>query len=280
MDYKNIKLICIDMDGTLLNTNREISPNNKNVIIDASKKGIHIVLTTGRLFASAKYYSSLIGLNGYIISCNGAFIKKNYTDSPLLEVPIPRNIILDVVSILKNYKLKIYFNSWDTAFRDSPLPKNHIYFKMNQLLDNSKKINILINDDVTALLNVYSGNILKIVVNTIGNDTRDLLLAKSELKNTFHGKLNIVSPDNSMVEIMLGTVSKGNAVSYLAKTLGISSDEIMCIGDGENDISMIKYAKLGIAMENAMDVLKKEANYITKSNDEDGVAYAIRKFIL
>ncbi|MGL5244586.1 MAG: HAD-IIB family hydrolase, partial [Sarcina sp.] len=92
--------------------------------------------------------------------------------------------------------------------------------------------------------------------------------------------LEVVSSSLNNFEIMAEGTSKGKAVKALAERLGVKREEIMCIGDSENDLSMIEYAGVGIAMGNALDMLKEKATFVTKSNNEHGVARAIEKFIL
>lgn len=92
----NIKLICIDMDGTLLNSKHEISERNKEALKKANSLGVKIAITTGRLFCSARYYADLIGIDSPVIGSNGAYIKHKYDDIAILENPIPKNIAIEI----------------------------------------------------------------------------------------------------------------------------------------------------------------------------------------
>ncbi|WP_300381023.1 Cof-type HAD-IIB family hydrolase [Clostridium sp.] len=276
----NIKLICIDMDGTLLNSNHEVTEENKLILQKAFAKGIRIVLCTGRIFMSARYYSDLIGIkNAPVIASNGAYIKNGYTDKAIYENPMPKDLVLEIYSIIKRYGLKINFNSWNTLFRIDKEPSYHTYYKMNKLVSSDKRINFIINEDLEESIRNFDGEILKGIV--IEQDNVDTLWkAKAELKELYGDKLHIVSSGADNFEIMLGSSSKGNAVSFIAKSFNIDPSEVMCIGDSENDLSMIEFAGIGVAMGNGLDLLKEAADYITDTNDNSGVSKAIKKFAL
>ena len=275
-----IKLICIDMDGTLLNSNHEITEENKLALQKAFAKGVKIAICTGRIFMSAKYYSDLIGItNTPVIASNGAYIKTGYTDEAIYENPMSKDLVLEIYSILKKYNLQVNFNSWDTLIRIDAAPENHTYSMMNKIVSDDKKINFLINENLEEAIRNFDGDILKGIV--IEKENTELLWkAKDELKELYGDKLHIVSSGNDNFEIMLGSSSKGNAVRFLADSYNIKPSEVMCIGDSENDLSMIKYAGIGVAMGNGLDIVKEAANYITDTNNNSGVAKAINKFVL
>ncbi|GAA0753085.1 Cof-type HAD-IIB family hydrolase [Clostridium sartagoforme] len=277
---QKIKLICIDMDGTLLNSNHEISERNKETLRQAKKLGVNIAITTGRLFGSARYYSNLIGIeNTPVIASNGAYIKTNYEDIPILENSIPKEIAIEIYKIIKKHNLKINFNSWDTLMREDEVPDDHAYTIMNKQLPEDKKVKFIINSDFISAIESFDGKILKGIV--IERENLDnLWAAKDELKEIFGDKLHVVSSGTDNIEIMIGTTSKGNAVAHLADILNVTAEEVMCIGDSENDISMLKFAGIGVAMGNGLQITKDIADYITDTNDNDGVAKAVEHFVL
>lgn len=276
---KNIKLICIDMDGTLLNSNHEVSERNKLALQKARELGVHIAITTGRLFTSARYYSDLIGISTPVIASNGAYIKNNYDDIAILEIPMPKDIAIEIYSIVKKHGLSVNFNSWNTLLRENEVPKTHSYSIMNDYLPEDKKVRFIVTKDLISEINNFEGNILKGIVINDDENKDNLWAAKEELKTTFGDKLHVVSSGSNNFEVMMGSTSKGMATSYLAGTLNIKPEEVMCIGDSENDLSMIKFAGLGVAMGNGLDLIKKVADYITDTNNNDGVAKAIEEFV-
>lgn len=275
-----IKLICIDMDGTLLNSNHEVTEENKVTLQKAFAKGIKIAICTGRLFMSARYYSDLIGItNTPVIASNGAYIKNGYTDKAIYENPMTKDLVLEIYNILKKYNLDVNFNSWNTLLRADKEPEDHAYAIMNKSVPSDKKINFIINENLEEAIKSFDGDILKGII--IEKENLDILWkAKEELKEIYGDKLHIVSSGKNNFEVMLGSTSKGNAVNFLAKSLNIEPSEVMCIGDSENDLSMIKFAGVGVAMGNGLDIVKEAADYITDTNDNSGVAKAIQKFVL
>ncbi|WP_418223273.1 Cof-type HAD-IIB family hydrolase [Clostridium isatidis] len=275
-----IKLICIDMDGTLLNSKHEVSDENKKAIKKAHDRGVNIALCTGRMFLSAKYYADLIGINTPIIASNGAFIKNGYNDKAIYENPLPKDIAIEIYKIAKKYRLTIQFNSWNVLFMETPASEEHAYVVMNRDLPEEKRVKFIINEKLDEAIQNYEGNILKAGVIEKAANKDKLWTAKEEIKDIFRDKLHVVSSGDNNFEITVGSVSKGNAAAYLAKLLNIPQEEVMCIGDSENDLSMIKYAGIGVAMGNGLDIVKEAADYVTDTNDNIGVAKAIEHFVL
>lgn len=277
----NIKLICIDMDGTLLNSKHEVSDRNKEALRKASELGVNIAITTGRLFSSARYYSDMLGINTAVITSNGAYIKTNYDDEAVLETSLSIDLVLEIYNIIKKHGLTITFNSWDTLIREIEVPETHAYYIMNKDLPEDKKVKFLVDtENFIDTLKNFKGTILKGIVIEERENKEHLWAAKEELKKVLGNKLHIVSSGTNNFEVMPGDASKGKAVEYYAKSLNINPSEVMCIGDSENDLSMIKYAGIGVAMGNSLDLIKKEADFITDSNEEDGVGKAIQHFLL
>ena len=161
------------------------------------------------------------------------------------------------------------------------MPESHAYAVMNKVLPEDRKVKFIIdNKNFTEALKSFNGKILKGIVIEERENKEQLWAAKEELKKVLGHKLHIVSSGHNNFEIMSGSASKGKAVEHYAKSLNLSPSEVMCIGDSENDLSMLKFAGIGVAMGNGLDLIKKEADYITDSNNEDGVAGAIEHFVL
>lgn len=273
------KLICIDMDGTLLDSHHNLSEENKTALKNADKLGVTIAICTGRIFTSAKYYSDLIGINAPIIASNGAYIKRKDSNEVIYKNTLSIESCKKIIATTRKYNLRLCFNTGDTVISEIPLPDDHPYKVMNQSLPVDQQVKFHVTEDLYSILNEYKNEILKGIVI---EETRleDLFKSKDELKELAGDTLHIVSSWNNNFEVMEGDCSKGTAVKNLAIKLGIPQDEVICIGDSENDLSMIKFAELGIAMGNAMDIVKNAANYVTDTNDNSGVAKAINKFII
>lgn len=274
------KLICIDMDGTLLNNKHEISERNKEAIKKATEKGVKVAVTTGRLFASAKYYASLIGVKTPIISCNGAFIREKDENKVIYESVLNESQLERIYDVIKKYDIDMaYFNTPDTVISEKFVPEEHGYKVMNRMMGESEeKVMFSEGIDFREAFKLHGKHILKAICIENDNKVSELFKAKEELKK--YEDLEVVSSSPNNFEVMNSGTSKGSAVKVLADILHINKEEVMCLGDSENDLSMIEFAGLGVAMGNAEGFLKEKANYITDTNENDGVAKAIEKFVL
>lgn len=273
----SIKLICIDMDGTLLMDESNISDEDKNIIRKAVNAGIHVAITTGRVYNCAHLYSKLIGLNTGIIASNGAFIADAKGNS-IYKNPLDIKDVKDFLTITEKYNLLSYLTANFGLISTKELPENNIYRSLNKTLKDEEQIKLITVNSIEEAYNLYPDEILKGVC--IGDtDDSNLIKARNEL-HEINNDLEIVSSWNNNFEVMRKGSSKGEAVEKLTKHLNLNREEVMCIGDSENDVSMIKFAGLGVAMGNAIDVVKNEANYITDTNKHSGVSKAIQKFVL
>ena len=270
------KLICIDMDGTLLNDEKIISEVNKEALKKVSKMGILIVICTGRLFTSARVYSDLIGIDAPLICSNGAYIREKSSGEIIYKNILPIDSCRKALKAIDKYKLTGVFNTADTVITDKLGYSALAYYKMNETLSEDKKIRVEIIKDWEETLIKYQESMLKCII--YDSDSEKLSRAKQEMKQI--SEIEVVSSSFDNFEVMASGVSKGNAVKVLSDYYNIKREDIICIGDNENDISMIKFSGLGIAMGNAPDNIKREAKFITDTNNNNGVAIAINAFIL
>lgn len=271
------KLICLDMDGTLLSSPSIISEENRNAVLQAYNKGIKIAITTGRLFTSAKYYADLIGIKVPIVASNGAYVREKDREEVIYKSSLNEDQLERIYEVIKKYDLLTYFNTHDTLISEIVVGENHGYKVNNKELPEERRIKFDEGTDFKEAFKRHEGEILKaICVEEVDIDR--LMKAKAELRQ--YKDLEVVSSWTNNFEVMNAGTSKGNAVKSLAEMLDIKQEEIICIGDSENDLSMIRYAGLGIAMGNAPDEIKKEADYVTDTNVNSGVAKAIEKFVL
>ncbi|MGL5576815.1 MAG: Cof-type HAD-IIB family hydrolase [Sarcina sp.] len=271
------KLIAIDMDGTLLSNKHEVPEFNKEMIKKATEAGVKIAITTGRLFASARKYSDLIGVETPIISSNGAYIREKDRDEVIYESNFSRKQFEEVNEVIKKYKFQTYMNTSDTVISREVVPEDHAYKMVDDELDDKYKIKFIEGVSFEEAYKDFSNDILKFICIDESADKEELKKAKEELLK--FDDLEVVSSWKNNFEVMPAGTSKGSAVQKLAEILGIKQEEVICIGDSENDLSMIKYAGLGVAMGNASEIIKENANYITDTNCNAGVGKMIAKFI-
>jgi Cof subfamily protein (haloacid dehalogenase superfamily) len=269
-------MLVMDMDYTLLNKEKVVSERNKEAIRKAKEKGVIVVVATGRLYTSAMYYAKLLEIETPVIASNGAIIREHHTNRTLYQNLLPNEVAYKMVELCKKAGLYCHIYTMDTIYSEKLINISYRYTQWNEVLKEEDKIKIQIVPELEKLILMEEGNILKAVV--MDNDKDKIQFIRDEIIKT-----NAVSVSQSLkdnIEVMNMGVSKGNSVRILAEMYGIKREEIVAIGDNENDISMIEYAGLGIAMENGVDKAKAAAKYVTSHHDKDGVADAIEKFIL
>lgn len=269
------KMVVMDMDNTLLNKEKQVSKRNKEALKKAMEKGVHLVVATGRIYVSARFYAKLLGINTPIIASNGAIIKEERTNNVIYKSVLQDEIAMEMVKLCRKHGLFCHLFSYDTVFTEKIINISSRYMEWNESLEGEDKINIKLVDLEDAIKE-ERGKILKAVV--VDSDEGKLKAIRNEMFNNYGVSVSQSLRNN--LEVMNKGVNKGNAIRILCELYGISKEEVIAIGDNENDISMIEYAGMGIAMENAADYIKEKADYITGHYQEDGVAQAIEKFIL
>lgn len=269
------KLICVDMDGTLLNSEKEISERTLEAIKKAHDKGVKVVVATGRIFVSASYYGDIIGVKAPIIASNGAYVREKDKEKAIYEEYLDRKECELILSILEKYKIIPHYYSTDTIYSGELAYSSLAYKNANKNLPKNRQVTIEI---IKKWKEFFETEPRLIKTMAMDDDGEKIKKAKEEFISL--NKFQVVSSLDSSFEIMPRGTSKGNAVRKLCEYYEIPREEVIAIGDNENDISMLEYAGLGVAMGNAEEKVKNIADYITTSNNEDGVGRVIEKFVL
>ncbi|MCL7748279.1 Cof-type HAD-IIB family hydrolase [Halalkalibacter alkaliphilus] len=244
-DHKPIKLIAIDMDGTLLNERKEISLENRKAIKEAEEKGVHVVISTGRTRMTCDDLVNSLSLNSYLITVNGSEIWDEHGE--LVERKLLNTSYIEQMWKLKQtHETFCWAASVDNVWRDS-FPED---LSKHQWM----KFGFDIKDD----------------------QVRNIVL--EELSKNPDLEITNSSPTN--LEINAAGVNKAKAIEKVCNRLGITMDNVLALGDSLNDLAMIKEAGIGVAMGNAQPYVKESANWVTSTNEEDGVAKAIRRWVL
>ena len=292
------KLVAIDMDGTLLSHSNRISAESIAAINEARKKGVRVVISTGRAFGGVKMFLGKLGIESeeeYSVTYSGAYVTNNTQSRVLNEEYMSFEDVKEVYSFAESRGIHLNMYTSDSVITFSNNYTTKIDEIANQLqrrvldfsqLDSSVKIFkiILINEDERIkdeIMNAYP----RVPVDSIEfsiNDKfeRELFFNLSRFPESFHDKYALLKLTPYHVEILPRQTNKASGLMRLAETLGIRREEILSIGDSGNDKQMIQYAGMGIAMGNASDEIKSIADYITLSVEENGVAHAINKFVL
>lgn len=264
------KLVTLDMDGTLLKEDKTISIENLKAIKKAKEKGVKIVLATGRPLNGIKRYLKELNLTDegdYAIAFNGAVVQNTNTGDIVAQTLMSINDLKFLYELSKQLKVNIHALTPKSCIT----PKISKYSKLEADLNHIplEEVSFEDIDENTTIVKVMFIDEPEYLETVIKNIPKEI-----------YERYTVVRSAPFFLEFLDKKVHKGAGVEILARELGITKEEIICVGDAGNDLHMIKYAGLGVAMGNAFPEVKAVADYITKTNEEHGVAHVINKFIL
>jgi Cof subfamily protein (haloacid dehalogenase superfamily) len=261
------KMITIDCDDTLLTDDMTVTEGTKQALAKAVERGVIVTLATGRMFASAKNIAKQIELNVPIITYQGSLIKNLMDEAVLYERSVPAEVARQLFEYAEaeNLHLQAYYN--DELYAQNDNERVRKYSAMS-------KVPYRIEPD---LMKLVDKPLMKLL---FFDEPEKLDKLEQELHHRFGHLVHITKSKPYFLEIMHREGTKGHAVRFLADYYGCGISEVIAIGDSWNDKEMIEVAGLGVAMENAVDSLKEIADFITLSNNDDGVKHVIERFIL
>ncbi|MBV0929642.1 sugar-phosphatase [Lentilactobacillus sp. IMAU92037] len=267
----DIKLVAIDIDGTLLNEKHQLAQATIDTITAVRQKGIKVVLASGRPLTGVQPYLDSLNINGadeFALTFNGA-MAQTLGGEILVHHTLSYDDFLETEMLSRKFGVHFQLETVDTIYatnRDlSPYTIGESYLvrlpvKYRAPEDISRDLvisKVMMIDDPKLISNAYQ------------NIPADL-----------QQQLYIVQSEPFFIEIMSKQANKGKTLGELAEKLGYTADNVMALGDQENDLTMIKYAGLGVAMDNGIAEVKDAASFVTKPNTENGVAYALEKYLL
>ncbi|HHT70777.1 MAG TPA: HAD family phosphatase [Firmicutes bacterium] len=260
------RLLALDLDGTLLDDHNRISLRNRDAIWAARDRGVVVTLSTGRMYRSAIRFAHELEMEVPLITYNGALIKDSggqvYRDLPL---PLPAARI--ALAIAREYDLHVNLFMGDELFVDRDDEWTKRYHR-------SSSVPPKIVPDLKRVLTAAPNKVL-----FLGTE-EELQPVWPVLAEELAGQAHITSSSPQFVEIIHPRVSKQSGLAYLLKQFGLTAKEAIAIGDNYNDLEMITYAGLGVAMSNAPKEVRARADYVTGDNNDGGVAQVIERFIL
>ncbi len=264
-----IKLVAIDMDGTLLSSAHNVSPLNRKALKIANDKGIKVVLCSGRRIHNLLDYAKDLGIDGdegFVVGNNGAGAMRIGDNKVVYKNFLTAVEAKRIAEVCDRVNANYTVHTFDAAIS----PRDNIYSKYEAGLNG---IDLTIMHPKTLSDETMVTNILVL-------DEAEILDGyEKTIMDAFSDKYRIIRTMPMYLEIMKKDVSKFSGIMAVAELFGIRDNEIMSIGDAPNDLEMINYAGIGVAMGNAQKTVKDAADYITRSNDEDGVAYAMNRFL-
>ncbi|MBS6374573.1 MAG: HAD family phosphatase [Erysipelotrichaceae bacterium] len=288
----NIKMIVTDMDGTLLNNRDECSAATCAALIKAQEKGMRLVLASGRSYTKMLKYADMLHMRefgGYLIEVNGMALMDLKTSKRTVYQQLNQQDCQRLFDALAPYVVEQIYMIDDGMYHYLPQPiyeKKVAYRKQHGYPDDYPLTASILGylydnrEGYPRLMTMQTPKDIKLPINKlcVYEEPNKLKPIADDIKATFQQDYWAGLVHNNWLEITQLGVSKAVRLKQLADQLHIKSDEILCFGDGENDIEMLQSVTYGIAMGNALDNVKQAAFDVTLSNDEDGIWAALKQY--
>jgi Cof subfamily protein (haloacid dehalogenase superfamily) len=261
-----IRCIAMDLDDTLLSSDLTISMENQAAIRRAVQAGVKVLLASGRMFQSIRSYAQVLGLDIPLIAYNGAIIQEAVSGKILYHRPVPGELAVQLVPLFraKQIHLNAYLN--DQLYMDNLTERGKKYAASSGVTPHPV-------GDLIPLLKESPHKMLGIA------SIEEIDFMQSFLERKFPVELFFTRSNPEYLEILAPGVSKANALKEVTSLWGIAPSEVMTIGDAPNDVSMVGWAGVGVAIGNAVHEVKEVAAMVVADHDHDGVAEAIRKVV-
>ena len=264
------KAVFLDMDGTLLKSDHSVSEATIQTIQHLTGKGIHVVLVSARPINAVLPTFRNIGLPAHtpLITLNGSYIVEN--EQPIFEAVIDLATTVKVTEEIRPFKATIAYylqREWFSEVNDSWTEHEQ------KIMDVAVKV-----EPITRLVEEWSARGIGPNKMMVMSEPDNITGIQRHLRSIYNGRLNIYPSKATYLEVMDTRGSKSNAVKFVSERLGLVPAEIIAMGDNYNDIEMIQFAGMGVAMGNAPDDIKAKADYVTDTNNNDGVRKALEKF--
>lgn len=267
LDFSQIKMVAMDMDGTALNNNHVLSTRTIAAVKAVYDKGIKVIFATGRMLDAVKKHLQEADMDGVVVAHNGALLVDLKNNFIYRDDRVSKEILNTVYTYAKDKEIILHYNLGDQVMVEKERPLSTRYAC-------ELGISLTQIDDLSNYLQLPTSILM------LGRK-KELEKALAYIENLkLAGMNNVFIPwfeEYWMLQFIPNGASKGKAVMELAKQLGMDKSQVMSFGDSYNDIEMITESGIGIAMGNACESLKEVADYITLSNDEDGVAVILEK---
>ncbi len=262
-----IKLVAIDLDGTLVDDRNRVSPRVSAAIAAARRRDVEVVIATGRMFRSAVRFATQLELSGPVICYQGAQIRDPATGATLYERLLPQANARAVIEFAVARGVHVNAFAGDELYMGSLTKEGNFYRQLSGIEP------CLVGD----LGDWLDRDLVKLVLITESGRSRALV---AELAAAVPIEVNVTRSHPRLVEAIDGQVNKGDALRRLAKILKIPISQTMGIGDNLNDLPLVEAAGFGVAMGNGAAETKAIADFVSSSYADDGVAVAIERFVL
>lgn len=267
------KLLALNIDGTIVRSNDRITKQTKDAIEYVKSKGVYVTLVTSRSFPSAKKIAKALKVDGYLITSDGSFVARSANDS-LFVRRIKEERALQIVDVLERYECHIQIMNDSYCLANKVKQKNHLIAKMTIGIGEQIFNPVTFVDSVSEKL--MEKPLAPHKINAQFFTEAEKEKAMTQLRKVVSGIQIIETGSNSVDMISVG-VSKAKGLQKLGDRLGISSNEMVAIGVNDQDKDMITQVGLGVAMGNATRSVREVADWVTRTNEQDGVSYMIKE---
>jgi len=263
-----------DMDGTLLNSDDVISNENETALKKLQQSGLEVIIASGRVDLMLKSFIKQLDLKGYVISCNGGLIRDIETGEILYSKVMDKVSVKEIITYCFEYNVDFLIYTTDVVLSNENNPRAAKFENLNKMLPENLQVPIKYVDN-KIIETINDINALKILL--VCSDQKHVKLLEKHFLS--FDNLTALSSMSGLLDIMASNISKGKALKILSEKLDVDLNQVIAFGDNYNDIDMLQCVGMSIAMGNSVEELKLHAKYITRSNDESGIAYAINNLI-
>jgi Cof subfamily protein (haloacid dehalogenase superfamily) len=267
MAEHQFQLLASDLDGTILQHDEHLSERVKGAIAEIQDRGLHFVLATGRSFQSAQPYAELLNVALPLICYQGGLIRDLGAGNTLYQAAVPHNLVEETAELSRErgWELLLY-TAEEILVAEYRFPKELYYQKLGPTVRKVDDLNLSGGDEVVKLTILGMPNLIPAI--------------EADMRQRFAGRMEVFVSHPMFVEASPLGVSKGRALAWLAKYLGVAQEQVMAIGDHDNDAPMLTWAGFGVAMGNASPGCRGAADWIAPAIEDDGCAVAIERFLL
>ena len=262
------RIISLDIDGTLTNSEKIITEKTRDYLIEFQENGGKIILASGRPTMGIMPHAKTLKMDeygGYILAYNGGSVINCKNNEIIFQQKLPLSVVPEICEIISDYPVGI------NTYQGTDIVVGNNINKYTELEARINGMGIKYVEDFPEYIDFDINKCL------IQGEPEDILKLEKILSEKYGDRLGIFKSEAFFLEIVPHGIDKAESIDRLLKLIGIKTEECIACGDGFNDISMIRYAGLGVAMSNAKQPVKEAADYITLSNDEDGIAHLLKK---
>lgn len=270
-----IRLIVCDMDGTLLDSHKRISRENREAIKAAGRNGIGFSVCTGRIQPMTEYYLKDLELKLPVITANGALIWDPVQRRVLWEQPMDSKEVIKILEFAKAHQLDYCALTMNVSYFSKGNIRRQRFEQYNRIAGQDQRCHMKLEEFSDSFVQMKVEKVYKILIYETDRERYDLAAGFLKgLSNT-----DYTSSEPGLLDIAHRFVNKGDSLCRLAGMLEIPLENVCAMGDYQNDIPMLSAVDYSVAMENGCSEIKEKANYLTRSNDESGVAWFIRQYL-